>query len=69
MPTNQTKMEKDSNIVTLIIIWFLAVVAFFVLWAILLKVIKRISEKKRSEETALDDFENKDNDNVTPTDV
>ena len=62
-------MEKDSNIVTLIIIWFLAVVAFFVLWAILLKVIKRISEKKRSEETALDDFENKDNDNVTPTDV
>ena len=69
MPTNQTKMEKDGNIVTLIIIWFLAVVAFFALWAILLKVIKRISEKKRSEETALDGFEKKDNDNVTPTDV
>jgi len=31
----------------LIIVWALAVVAFFTLWAILLKVIKRISEKKK----------------------
>ena len=30
----------------LIIVWVLGVVAFFVLWAILLKVIKRISEKR-----------------------
>jgi flagellar biosynthesis/type III secretory pathway M-ring protein FliF/YscJ len=31
----------------LIIVWALAVVAFFTLWAILLKVIKRLSEKKK----------------------
>ena len=30
----------------LIIVWAIAVVAFFVLWAVLLKVIKRISERK-----------------------
>ncbi len=30
----------------LLIVWIVGVVAFFVLWAILLKVIKRISEKK-----------------------
>ena len=30
----------------LLIMWIIGVVAFFVLWAILLKVIKRISEKK-----------------------
>ena len=30
----------------LIIVWALGVVAFFVLWALLAKVIKRISEKK-----------------------
>ena len=30
----------------LIVIWVVGVVAFFVLWAILLKVIKRISERK-----------------------
>ena len=62
-------MEMESKTVTLIIIWFVAVVAFFVLWAILLKVVKRISEKKRPEETALDDFEKEDKDGVTPTDV
>ena len=36
----------SSDTLTLIIVWAVAVVAFFVLWAILLKVIKRISEKK-----------------------
>ncbi len=30
----------------LIIVWVLGVVAFFVLWAILLKVIQRITKKK-----------------------
>ena len=30
----------------LLIVWILGVVAFFVLWAVLAKVIKRISEKK-----------------------
>ena len=34
----------------LIIVWCIGVVAFFVLWAILLKVIKRISEKKGQKE-------------------
>ena len=32
--------------VKLFTIWFLAVVSFFALWAILAKVVKRISEKK-----------------------
>ena len=53
----------------LIIVWVLGVVTFFVLWAILLKVIKRISEKKRPEEAALDGLENETKDNVTPTDA
>ena len=30
----------------LLVVWIVGVVAFFVLWAILLKVIKRISERK-----------------------
>lgn len=36
----------NSDTLTLIITWFVGVVAFFALWAILLKVIKRISERK-----------------------
>ena len=40
----------NSDTLTLILVWFLAVVSFFVLWAILLKVIKRISEKKQKSE-------------------
>ena len=35
----------------LLIVWIVGVVAFFVLWAVLLKVIKRISEKKQKAET------------------
>ena len=54
----------------LLVVWIVGVVAFFALWAILLKVIKRISEKKRPEETAQDDFEKEEKDPpVTPTDV
>ena len=30
----------------LLVVWIVGVVAFFVLWALLLKVIKKISEKK-----------------------
>ena len=41
----------DSDTLTLIIVWAIGVVAFFALWAILLKVIKRISEKKQKAET------------------
>ena len=36
-------------VVKLLFVWFLGVVAFFVLWALLAKVIKRISEKKHSD--------------------
>ena len=46
--------EKRSNMVTeLIIVWVLGVVAFFVLWALLAKVVQRIS--KRKEEAAQTD--------------
>ena len=47
--------EMDDKLVTLVIIWFLAVVAFFVLWAVLLKVIKRISERKNKDDVACGD--------------
>jgi len=38
--------KMNSDTLTLIFVWFIGVVAFFALWAILLKVIKRISERK-----------------------
>ena len=34
----------------LLTVWIVGVVAFFVLWAILLKVIKRISKRKNDQE-------------------
>lgn len=34
----------------LLVVWIVGVVAFFVLWAILTKVIKRISERKKGNE-------------------
>ena len=37
----------------LLVVWIVGVVAFFSLWAILLKVIKRISEKKSQEKEAV----------------
>ena len=39
---------------TILIVWFLAVVGFFVLWAVLAKVIQRISERRQKEKTALE---------------
>ena len=39
----------------LLIVWVVGVVAFFVLWAILLKVIKRISEKKEQSKANLEE--------------
>ena len=42
-------------ITQLIIVWAIGVVAFFVLWAVLLKVIKRISEKKHEDDLAYED--------------
>ena len=35
--------------VKLFTVWFLAVVSFFALWAILAKVVKRITEKRKTE--------------------
>ena len=34
----------------LLVVWIVGVVSFFVLWAILAKVVQRISEKKRKNE-------------------
>ena len=42
---------KMSKMVTeLLVVWIVGVVAFFVLWAILTKVIKRMSERKNKKE-------------------
>jgi len=41
-------------VIQVIIVWALSVVAFFALWAILLKVIKRIIEKKEQRKENLD---------------
>ena len=37
-------------VIELLIVWIVGVVAFFVLWAVLLKVIKKISERKSQKE-------------------
>lgn len=37
-------------VIELLIVWIVGVVAFFVLWAVLLKVIKKISERKNQKE-------------------
>ena len=34
----------------LLVIWIVGVVSFFALWAVLLKVIKRISQRKQKDE-------------------
>lgn len=44
-------------VIELIIIWALAVVAFFVLWALLAKVVQRISNRKHKDDTDLHDVE------------
>ena len=46
-------MNRDT--LTLIMVWAIGVVTFFVLWAILLKIIKRISERKHKDDTAQED--------------
>ncbi len=42
----------DSGTLQLIIVWAIGVVAFFALWAILTKVVQRISRKKEVEKPA-----------------
>ena len=44
-----------SKTLTLIMVWAIGVVAFFVLWAVLAKVIKRVSERKHKDNTAHED--------------
>lgn len=44
----------------LIIVWVLGVVAFFALWALLAKVIQRISERKRKEASPSEEVDKKD---------
>ena len=48
----------------LLIMWIVGVVAFFALWAILLKVIKRISEKKSQAKEVVQ--ENGNGDEISP---
>jgi len=40
------QFKWESMVTELIIVWVIGVVAFFVLWAILAKIIKHISDKK-----------------------
>ena len=42
-------------VIELVLVWVLAVVSFFVLWAILAKVTKRISERKHKDDVARED--------------
>ena len=55
-------MTMDSKTLTLIIIWFVAVVAFFALWAVLLKVIQRIGKRKQKDDLVQDDADYSNND-------
>lgn len=48
----------------LLVVWVLGVVAFFVLWAILLKVIKRVSERKKPKEENVQEEVTKRDDSV-----
>lgn len=42
--------------VKLFTVWFLALVAFFGLWALLAKVVKRFSERKQKEDTSSEEI-------------
>lgn len=56
-PKNEKTMVKD-----LLVIWAIGVVAFFVLWGILAKVIQRISRRKQGDDTVLADTQPTDKD-------
>ena len=49
----------ESKTLTLIIIWFVAVVAFFALWAVLLTVVRRISERRNKNKDLGEDDANR----------
>ena len=42
-------------VVKLVFVWFLGVVAFFVLWALLAKLFHRISEKKQKNQPSVEE--------------
>ena len=42
--------------VKLFTVWFLALVAFFGLWALLAKVVKRFSERKQKEDASSEEI-------------
>ena len=46
--------------VKLFTVWFLALVAFFGLWALLAKVVKRFSERKQHSEATPDEIDEKE---------
>ena len=56
-PQNKSFNAVKSNkmVTELLVVWIVGVVAFFALWAILLKVIKRISERKHKDDAACED--------------
>lgn len=48
--------QNLSKMVTeLLVVWVVGVVAFFALWAILLKVIQRISQRKHKDDMGRED--------------
>ena len=54
--------KTDEIMVTeLIIVWGVAVVAFFVLWALLVKVVHRIGERKEEEQASAELVDKPDN--------
>ena len=59
MRPNLSKMVTE-----LLVVWIVGVVAFFVLWAVLLKVIKRISERKNKKEDGIQPSSNQSDETV-----
>ncbi len=53
------RYKMGSKTLTLIIIWFVAVVAFFALWAVLLTVVRRISERRNKKQDLGEDDANR----------
>lgn len=47
-------LNRHYMVIELLIVWIVGVVAFFVLWALLLKVIKRISERNQNNDSEQD---------------
>ncbi len=58
--------KTDGIMVTeLLIVWVVAVVAFFVLWALLAKVVRRISERKEARQASAELVDESDNEGAS----